>query len=102
MHDSRILLETLLSYKEQFPHPLEGMYHLNFRAFFVQYTRIRGIFSNLQVQNVGKYYLVDLRYPNKKGYLSPYKGRYHVSEWQHGCTSSGIEGGVQSCLIIQV
>ena len=48
--------------------------------------------SNLQLQNVGKYYLVDSGYPNKKGYLAPYKGqRYHVSEWQHGRTPVGFK-----------
>jgi hypothetical protein len=33
----------------------------------------------------GKYYLVDYGYPNRKGYLAPYKGqkKYHISEWQH-------------------
>jgi hypothetical protein len=31
----------------------------------------------------GKYYLVDSGYPNRKGYLAPYKGqKYHISEWQ--------------------
>ena len=28
---------------------------------------------------------MDSGYPNKKGYLAPYKGqRYHVCEWQRG------------------
>jgi hypothetical protein len=32
----------------------------------------------------GKYYLVDSGYPNRKGYLAPYKGqKYHISEWQN-------------------
>jgi hypothetical protein len=31
-----------------------------------------------------KYYLVDSGYPNRKGYLAPYKGqKYHILEWQH-------------------
>jgi hypothetical protein len=31
-----------------------------------------------------KYYLVDSGYPNRKGYLAPYKGqKYHISEWQN-------------------
>ncbi|XP_066374045.1 protein ALP1-like [Miscanthus floridulus] len=63
VHDSRVLLDTLVTYKQQFPHPPEG-----------------------------KYYLVDSGYPNKKGYLTPYKGqRYHVSEWQHGRTPVGFK-----------
>jgi hypothetical protein len=32
----------------------------------------------------GKYYLVDSGYPNRKGYLAPYKDhRYYTSEWQN-------------------
>jgi hypothetical protein len=32
----------------------------------------------------GKYYLVDSGYPNRNGFLAPYKGqRYHISEWEH-------------------
>ena len=32
---------------------------------------------------LGKYYLVDARYPLRKGYLPPYKGqRYHLSDFQ--------------------
>jgi hypothetical protein len=32
---------------------------------------------------VGKYYLVDARYPNEYGYLSPYKGaRYHFQDFR--------------------
>jgi hypothetical protein len=33
----------------------------------------------------GKYYLVDAGYPNRFGYLAPYKGeRYHVPEFHRG------------------
>jgi len=50
------------------------------------------VLSNLQLQNIGKYYLVDSKYPNKKEYLAPYKGqRYHVSEWQHDRTPVGLK-----------
>jgi hypothetical protein len=32
----------------------------------------------------GKYYLVDSGYPNRMGYLAPYKGhKYYISEWQN-------------------
>jgi hypothetical protein len=31
---------------------------------------------------VGKYYVVDVGYPNRPGYLAPYKGeRYHLPEY---------------------
>lgn len=34
---------------------------------------------------VGKYYVVDAGYPNRPGYLAPYKGeRYHLPEWHRG------------------
>jgi len=34
---------------------------------------------------VGKYYIVDAGYPNRPGYLAPYKGeRYHLPEWHRG------------------
>ena len=37
------------------------------------------------VVNLGKYYLVDAGYPNRDGYLAPYKGeRYHVPDFQRG------------------
>jgi len=32
----------------------------------------------------GKYYLVDVGYPNEYRYLSPYKGeRYHLQDFRH-------------------
>ncbi|WVZ64927.1 hypothetical protein U9M48_014370 [Paspalum notatum var. saurae] len=33
----------------------------------------------------GRYYVVDAGYPNRPGYLAPYKGeRYHMPEWHRG------------------
>jgi len=38
----------------------------------------------------GKYYHVDARYPNRPGYLAPYKGeRYHVPDWRRALAPSG-------------
>nr|KAJ0201966.1 hypothetical protein LSAT_V11C600322020 [Lactuca sativa] len=37
----------------------------------------------------GKYYFVDVEYPNTKGYLAPYKGsniRYHIPDFRCGQT----------------
>jgi hypothetical protein len=52
-HETRVFLDTLVTYKDNFPHPPQV-----------------------------KYYHVDFGYPNSKGYLAPYKGqRYHVLEW---------------------
>lgn len=39
---------------------------------------------------LGKYYLVDSGYPNKKGFLAPYKGEtYHLPEFRQGPGPSG-------------
>jgi hypothetical protein len=41
-------------------------------------------YINTSIIYVGKYYLVDSGYPNRHGFLAPYKGqRYHISEWEH-------------------
>jgi hypothetical protein len=38
----------------------------------------------------GKYYVVDAGYPNRHGYLAPFKGaRYHVPDWRRGPAPSG-------------
>jgi len=38
----------------------------------------------LEVGALGKYYLVDLGYPNQPGYLAPYKGsKYHLQDFQN-------------------
>ncbi|XP_015688267.2 protein ALP1-like isoform X3 [Oryza brachyantha] len=55
MHDTSVLYHALEVDKDIFPHPPQG-----------------------------KYYLVDAGYPNRPGYMSPYKGqRYHVPEWRN-------------------
>nr|KAJ0187781.1 hypothetical protein LSAT_V11C900492920 [Lactuca sativa] len=38
-----------------------------------------------------KYYVIDVRYPNTRGYLAPYKGtniRYHISDFRRGHTAA--------------
>ena len=43
------------------------------------------IITNILEICVGKYYLVDSGYPNRKGFLSPYKGeKYHLPEFRQG------------------
>ena len=38
---------------------------------------------------LGKYYLVDAGYPNRNGYLAPYKGeRYHIPDFHRGVEPS--------------
>ncbi|CAH1413504.1 unnamed protein product [Lactuca virosa] len=42
----------------------------------------------------GKFYLVDVGYPNTKGYLAPYKGsniRYHIPDFRRGQTRASRE-----------
>ncbi|CAL5395759.1 unnamed protein product [Camellia sinensis] len=54
IHDNRIFNETLTNDNVPFPHPKEG-----------------------------KYYLVDADYPNRVGYLAPFKGsRYHQQQFR--------------------
>eukprot|EP00267_Zea_mays_P031056 XP_008662998.2 protein ALP1-like [Zea mays] len=61
MHDTSVLYNALQIDEDIFPHP-----------------------------PLGKYYVVDAGYPNRPGYLSPYKGqRYHVPEWRRGPAPSG-------------
>ncbi|XP_004971956.1 putative nuclease HARBI1 [Setaria italica] len=56
MHDTSVLYNALRVDEEFFPHPPQG-----------------------------KYYVVDAGYPNRPGYLAPYKGeRYHLPEWHRG------------------
>ncbi|KAM3330116.1 hypothetical protein ACQJBY_026857 [Aegilops geniculata] len=55
-HDTRILNDSLVKYAHRFPTPPPG-----------------------------KYYLVDSGYPNREGYLAPYKGQiYHIPEFRNG------------------
>jgi hypothetical protein len=63
-HDTRIWSDIVFNkYKNNFPHPPDG-----------------------------KYYLVDSGYPNRKGYLAPYKGqRYHITEFQNAGQLIGLK-----------
>ena len=43
-------------------------------------------------QIAGKYYLVDSGYPNRPGYLAPYKGtKYHLPEYRNGTMPRGMK-----------
>ncbi|KAG5228228.1 protein ALP [Salix suchowensis] len=60
-HDARIFLETIDSRSIKFPKPPEG-----------------------------KYYLVDVGYPNEYGYLGPYRGeQYHLQDFRRRGEPSG-------------
>ncbi|XP_025806834.1 protein ALP1-like [Panicum hallii] len=61
MHDTTVLYHALESDEDTFPHP-----------------------------PLGKYYVVDAGYPNRDGYLAPYKcQRYHVPEWRNSAAPNG-------------
>ena len=48
--------------------------------------------SHCVPEYLGKYYVVDAGYPNRKGYLSPYRcTRYHVEQWQNGPLPQGMK-----------
>ncbi|XP_024316937.1 uncharacterized protein LOC112271590 [Brachypodium distachyon] len=60
MHDTSVLYHAIRVDHDIFPHPPKG-----------------------------KYYLVDAGYPNRPGYLAPYKGeRYHVPDFHKGAEPS--------------
>jgi hypothetical protein len=48
--------------------------------------------AHIVFADVGKYYLVDSGYPNRLGYLAPYKGtKYHLQEFRDGPEPEGKE-----------
>uniref|UniRef100_A0A0E0E4R4 DDE Tnp4 domain-containing protein n=1 Tax=Oryza meridionalis TaxID=40149 RepID=A0A0E0E4R4_9ORYZ len=56
VHDMRVFKDAMTTQVHKFPHPPPG-----------------------------KYYVVDAGYPNRPGYLSPYRcTRYHVEQWKKG------------------
>ncbi|XP_072151435.1 protein ALP1-like [Setaria viridis] len=63
VHDMRVFNDATDKYKDKFPHPPPG-----------------------------KFYLVDSGYPNRPGYLSPYKGtKYHLPEFRQGPMPKGMK-----------
>lgn len=62
-HDMRVLKDARTTHHQKFPHPPPG-----------------------------KYYVVDAGYPNRPGYLSPYRcTRYHVQQWQNAPPPQGMK-----------
>jgi hypothetical protein len=56
VHDMWVFNDAINKYSDKFPHPQQG-----------------------------KFYLVDSGYPNRPGYLTPYKGtKYHLLEFRQG------------------
>jgi hypothetical protein len=92
-HDSRVFNHTLNRYSDEFPHPPEGLLLISTFSFLM-------LISCLTITLcVEKYYLIDSGYPNRKGFLAPYKGqRYHVPEFQGGV----LQLVVKKCLIMPI
>jgi hypothetical protein len=89
MHDTSVLFHALRHEHDKFPHPPQGMFIYHFRNYKV-YVYTSFVQFNFALMYAGKYYHVDARYPNRHGYLAPYKGeRYHVPDWRRGPAPSG-------------
>jgi len=93
MHDTSVLFHALKNDHDIFPHPPKGMHRwilvffvIDFKLIYMQLI----ISPNFPHLYSGKYYHVDAGYPNRPGYLAPYKGqRYHVPDWRKGPAPSG-------------
>jgi hypothetical protein len=85
--------DTLNQYSDEFPHPPEGLLLISTFSFLM-------LISCLTITLcIGKYYLIDSGYPNRKGFLAHYKGqRYHVPEFQGGI----LQLVVKKCLIMPI
>ena len=65
---------------------------LKVQKSFLIHFNILSSFLLLTIESTcsGKYYLVDSGYPNRKGFLSPYKGTtYHLPEFRQGLGPTG-------------
>jgi hypothetical protein len=70
-------------------------YHVTFALVILLHTCDLILFSH-----IGKYDLVDFGYPNKKGFLAPYRGqRYHIPEFQGGRMSRPIYKNINRAII---
>lgn len=69
-----------------FPHPPQGTTLVLCSLFVLTvHVLLKCINNHTMLSFVGKYYVVDAGYPNRPGYLAPYKGeRYHLLEWHRG------------------
>ena len=88
-HDWTILQEAVIKYGPNFPHPPQGTI-LVFLKFFFCALNVYTSSCDWCNMHAGKFYLVDAGYPNRPGYLSPYKGcKYHQQQWRRGPAPSG-------------
>jgi hypothetical protein len=83
VHDMRVFNNVLEKYMGKFPFPPKGM-QLPLSLSFVVLDKLCMKLIH-KYSCLGKYDHVDSRYPNKPGYLAPYKStKYHVPEWREG------------------
>ena len=88
VHDMRVFNDALEKFGDKFPHPPVGMYGL--LHFFIVFVIVFVMLLTLVLCCVDKFYLVDSGYPNRPGFLAPYRGtKYHVPEWREGPAPRG-------------
>ena len=88
VHDMRVFNDALEKFGDKFPHPPLGMYGL--LHFFIVFVIVFVMLLTQVLCCVDKFYLVDSRYPNRLGFLAPYRGtKYHVPEWREGPAPRG-------------
>jgi hypothetical protein len=87
MHDTSVLFHAIEHDTTAFPHPPHDIY---FFWLYLLHT-ISSLFLHFFIFiYLEKYYMVDAGYPNRFGYLTPYKGqRYHIPDWRRGAAPSG-------------
>lgn len=98
VHDMRVFNDATTTYTDKFPHPPPGngiMMLLKLPMILLQLQPMNEATELIRVTNVihaGKYYLVDSGYPNRPGYLAPYKGtKYHLPEFRQCPMPRGIK-----------
>ena len=92
MHDTSVLFHALEHDRDLFPHPPSGKINILYDIwpFQIHFVNVSQCSNLLYYFALGKYYNVDAGYPNRPGYLAPYKGeRYHVPDWRRGPTPNG-------------
>ena len=84
----RVFNDALEKFGDKFPHPPVGMYGL--LHFFIVFVIVFVMLLTQVLCCVDKFYLVDSGYPNRLGFLAPYRGtKYHVPEWREGPAPRG-------------
>ena len=88
VHDMRVFNDALEKFGDKFPHPPLGMYGL--LHFFIVFVIVFAMLLTQVLCCVDTFYLVDSGYPNRPGFLVPYRGtKYHVPEWREGHAPRG-------------